>query len=729
MTISIWRYSHLILAISSSLFLLIASFTGIILALEPISDAVQVPVSKNNDEISLATTIGKLQNVYAEIFSLEVDANDRVLVSVLTKTGENQKMYVDPYTAAKIGAPIKKAAIFKFATILHRSLFLKSIGRFFVGLISLLLLIIAITGAVLVLKRQGNIRNFFDKLEKEHLTQYYHVVIGRWLLIPICIIALSGVYLSLEKFSVIPKTKIAHDMNWDTKEVLIKKTPNDFEIFNKIKLTTVKEVEFPFSDSAEDYFLVKFLGKEMIVNQFDGTVMSEVYYPFTALLSYWTLVLHTGKGMAFWAFILLLTSIAILFFMYSGFGMTFQRRKNSFRNDFNTSKDTSEFIILVGSETGSTFLFAKHFAQALSKLGKSVFIAELNDYSWYKKAKHLIVFTSTYGQGSPPSNAQKFEKALQIIDPINSLQYAIVGFGSKAYPQFCKYALDLDRAFTAHSKFTSVLETCKIHNQSFDAFRQWAVAWGSILNLSLDLPVIPFEKKKTKKEVFSVIERTTVNEDDTFLLRLQPPEKLDFQSGDLWSFTPEIDDVERLYSIGKIDHTILLSIKKHEFGVCSNLFSKLQANDIIEAIIQKNKSFYYPNSAKEVIMIANGTGIAPFLGMIHNPKNKGNKHLFWGVRNETSKNIYQAFISEQKLTSFHIAYSQEQDEKVYVQDVLRKKDNLIVDVLQKKGVLMICGSIAMQKAVLSVVEDILKAKTNWTLESLIEKKQIKIDCY
>jgi sulfite reductase (NADPH) flavoprotein alpha-component len=37
MTISIWRYSHFLLAAVSSLFLIIASVTGIILAIEPIA--------------------------------------------------------------------------------------------------------------------------------------------------------------------------------------------------------------------------------------------------------------------------------------------------------------------------------------------------------------------------------------------------------------------------------------------------------------------------------------------------------------------------------------------------------------------------------------------------------------------------------------------------------------------------------------------------------------------
>ena len=41
MTISIWRYSHLALAITASVFILLASVTGIILAFQPISEQLQ----------------------------------------------------------------------------------------------------------------------------------------------------------------------------------------------------------------------------------------------------------------------------------------------------------------------------------------------------------------------------------------------------------------------------------------------------------------------------------------------------------------------------------------------------------------------------------------------------------------------------------------------------------------------------------------------------------------
>ncbi len=106
------------------------------------------------------------------------------------------------------------------------------------------------------------------------------------------------------------------------------------------------------------------------------------------------------------------------------------------KNEF--TKDEAEYIILVGSETGSTLKFASLFYSALTSKKLSVYMSELNKYDHYKKAKHLIVFTSTYGEGEAPANASRFHKLFQTIDQSNILKYAIVGFGSLAYKNYCK---------------------------------------------------------------------------------------------------------------------------------------------------------------------------------------------------------------------------------------------------------------------------------------------------
>ena len=415
MTISIWRYSHLTLAISSSIFILLAALTGIILAFEPISNQLKPYAVKDANTLSISRVIGNLKSEYDDITSIEVDKNDFVVASVLTKEGKNETFYINPFTAKKIGNIIEKAPVFKFATNLHRSLFLKSTGRAIVGVVSLLLLLMAVTGVLLILKRQGGIKHFFSKIIKEDFKQYYHVLVGRYTLVPLVIVTISGVYLSMEKFSLLPSGNNVHVLSGTNLNETSELNVVDFELFQSLTLNDIKRLEFPFSEDSEDYFILKLKDKELYINQYTGKSVSEKKDGFMALASNWSMILHTGQGSIFWSLVLLLTCFSILFFMYSGFAITLDRRNNNINIKNKFSKDVAEYVILVGSETGSTFGFAKVLYKALIAQGKSVFVSELNNYSNYKSVKHLVVLTATYGDGEAPTNARHFEKLVDAV--------------------------------------------------------------------------------------------------------------------------------------------------------------------------------------------------------------------------------------------------------------------------------------------------------------------------
>ncbi|WP_405207697.1 PepSY domain-containing protein [Aquimarina sp. LLG6339-5] len=732
MTISLWRYSHLILAISSAVFLFIASVTGVILALEPISDVAKPYAVANIKEVTISETIGALREEYDDIIAITVEETNFVIASVVTKEGNDQRIYVNPRTGEKLGVPKRKSGIFKFATNLHRSLFLKSLGRFFVGFISFLLVVIVVTGIVLIAKRQGGILKLFSKVNKEYINQFYHVVFGRWFFVPILIVALTGVYLSIEKFSLLPKYTSTHQINFqeDQKTDVIAIT--DFPVFKKISLAEVKNIEFPFSDDIEDYFRLELINKELIVNQFNGDVLSVQEYPFVKLATYYALILHTGKGNVLWSFVLLLTCVVILFFMYSGFYMTIKRRNESKLICNKEDKDASDYIILVGSENGSTYTFANYLRNALFSAGKTVFVTELNSYTSYQKAQHIIVITATYGKGEAPTNAKKFNQLFNSIAPINELRFSVVGFGSLAYTEFCKFAEDVDKLFREHSKFTTSLPLERINNKSTDDFRNWVQKWSAYEGISLDTEVFK-ELVDKEYDVFEVIDKTPLNIDDTFLLRLRPKDaSIDFRSGDLLAIRPDENAVERLYSIGKVDGGIVLSIKKHDLGLCSSYLSQLNKGDVLKGRIKCNEKFYLPTNTKNAVLIANGTGIAPFLGMIAGENKYAKTHLFWGGRTRKSKEIYEDYLERGRLTkqlyAFHSAYSRESN-KEYVQNIIKRESSLIVDVLQKDGLIMICGSVDMQDEVLEVLQSITENKLKTPLSTFQKNKQIRIDCY
>lgn len=734
MTISIWRYSHFLLALVSSVFLLIASVTGVILAVEPIQHQAEGYSIDDLEKVSLATAIDGLKQNYDEVFHLEMESSGFVKASVLTTELETLDVYVDPKTGKQLGIVSERPYLYSFATNLHRSLFLKSIGRFFVGLISFLLFLITITGLILIAKRQGGLKRLFSKVQKDYFELRYHVVLSRWFFIPIIILSLTGVYLSVEKFNLLPNDSV---MDWKENTTVPKTKYNsvsEIPFFQNTTLEHIRKIEFPFSDDPEEYYQIALKDKEIRVNQETGAIVGSASYPFVTLASRFSMLLHTGEGSFIWSIILLLASASILFFIYSGFVMALRRMKRAKKAavlSVMPDKDACEIIILVGSETGTTFDFGTRLFHALNGANKKVFLTELNHYSTFAKAAHIIILTSTYGEGEAPTNARKFRELLASVHQPNNPKYAVVGFGSLEYPDYCKYAIQVDEQLQTIKNWTPLLPLHKINNADFKAFRDWAKLWGQHSKIKLSLEPAPKMQPKQEPVPFRVIDRTELNADNTFLLKLKPKKKERFTSGDLLSITPNGSDVARQYSIAKMDGDIVLSIKKHKIGRCSTYLSELNKGDTFNAWIDKNPYFHFPKKATSAVLIANGTGIAPFLGMLNENKNTTIR-LYWGVRYQASSKIYNEYlethIKNNQNINLHISHSREGNKKYVQEYILTQKEN-ILKTIDQDGVIMICGSLAMQHQVLESLESMFKNYPDLNLDILEQKGQLKMDCY
>lgn len=730
MVTSVWRFAHLTLAILSFTFLIIASVTGVILAIDAVNEKTQTYKSEEFNQLTLTQTLPNLREVYPEIIELSIDHNQFVSIEGFDDEGNDFKFIADPVSGKKKADLIEKSKFIQWITSLHRSLFLHETGRFIVGIVSFLLMLITVSGVVLVLKHQQGFRKFFAKINRDFFAQYFHIAAGRLLLLPILIISLTGTFLFLVRFEVIKKSEPVsiEFQNKEAKEIPLK----DFPVFKEIYLKDVKKIEFPFPDDPEDFFKIKLNDKELVVNQLTGQIVSETKYPVTAVFETLSLDLHTGRTNSVWAILLAVASLNILFFIYSGFVITFKRKAVKIANKFKPHE--AEYIILYGSEKGSTLHFADKLLKQLTANGKKAYLTNLNSYTVFKNAKQFIVLTSTYGSGEAPVNANKFEKLLEKFPQTNKVNFSVVGFGSTKYKDYCAFAFHVHELLNNQNWANPLLNVHSVNDKSANEFVLWIKDWSSINNVSLTTTPAVYQQKTPKLKSFKVVEKTMAsNESQTFQITFKPNSRTTFQSGDLLAIYPDKNQPERFYSIAKIKNNIHLVVKLHENGLGSQFLYNLSLNDTLQAVVIKNEEFHFPKKASKVIMIANGTGIAPFLGMIQKNKAKIPVYLYAGFRNQndttnTYKTFFEEEIQQKKLTDFYFAFSREQQAE-YVMNSIEHNADFFAETLKNKGIIMICGSLNMQKDVEQVLDKICLEKNNKPLNFYKENNQIKTDCY
>src|SRR5690606_37838487 len=161
----------------------------------------------------------------------------------------------------------------------------------------------------------------------------------------------------------------------------------------------------------EEYFVLKLKDKVISVNQINGEIVEETMHPYALVLEKLSLDIHTGRTSIIWAIILGLSSLNIVAFIYTGFVITRRRTRTKVKNKFTATE--AEIVLLIGTENGSTLLFANQIHKQLLANNRKSFLAEMNSWETYPEASHLVILTSTYGQGTAPVNAKNFVSLIQ----------------------------------------------------------------------------------------------------------------------------------------------------------------------------------------------------------------------------------------------------------------------------------------------------------------------------
>jgi len=171
------------------------------------------------------------------------------------------------------------------------------------------------------------------------------------------------------------------------------------------------------------------------------------------------------------------------------------------------------------------------------------------------------------------------------------------------------------------------------------------------------------------------------------------------------------------------------------YGQASHFLTRqLNEGDKVNVYVDHNKNFKLPPADKAIIMIGPGTGIAPFRSFLQRREGaqaKGRNWLFFGNPNFNTDFLYQTelqkYLKSGLLTQLDVAFSRDQQKKIYVQDRLRQNAEQVWQWLEQGACFYVCGDMSrMAKEVELALLQIIEQQGNKTQDQAKDYlKQLK----
>lgn len=181
-------------------------------------------------------------------------------------------------------------------------------------------------------------------------------------------------------------------------------------------------------------------------------------------------------------------------------------------------------------------------------------------------------------------------------------------------------------------------------------------------------------------------------------------------------------------------------------GACSNyLAEQIEIDSLVPIFIERNPAFKLPEDDQTpVILVGAGTGVAPYRAFLQQREannQRGNTWLFFGERRFHSDFLYQLewqkLLKNGFLEKIDVAFSRDQEEKIYVQHKLLQKQKEIFAWLEKGASIYLCGDMKqmardVQNALLQIIETQGGMSVEMALEylkKLKKEKRFQTDVY
>jgi sulfite reductase (NADPH) flavoprotein alpha-component len=406
----------------------------------------------------------------------------------------------------------------------------------------------------------------------------------------------------------------------------------------------------------------------------------------------------------------------------------------------------ADWLVVHASQTGSAEALAKRSADLLATGGlaaRAVCISAL-DRDRLAAATRVLFIASTYGEGDAPDTAARFAgRSMAAGLDLGHLHYAVLALGDKNYANYCGFGRALD-AWLAQQGATRLFDRIDVDRGDPHALAEWQHHVGRLAG-TMDAP----DWDAPAYGDWRIIARTLENPGSAgaplYRVALAPAAGAlpAWEAGDLAQVSPPVDpDHPREYSIASLPFEgrleLLVRLQQRDDGTPGAASGWLCAQatdaDVVRLRLRAHERFRLgANARRPLIAIGNGSGLAGLRGLLK-ARIAAGRHdnwLLFGERNQIHDFLLRDELQEWKesgqLAHLDLAFSRDQAERRYVQDVLRDEAGRLRDWVGRGAAIYVCGSLqGMAGGVHETLQAILGGPR---LEQLADEGRYRRDVY
>ena len=379
------------------------------------------------------------------------------------------------------------------------------------------------------------------------------------------------------------------------------------------------------------------------------------------------------------------------------------------RNSTTMDVKGADWLVVHASQTGSAEMLAKRSAELLATGGLAARAACISalDRERLASATRVLFIASTYGEGDAPDTAAQFAGRLMAAGlDLSHLHYAVLALGDRNYANYCGFGRALD-AWLAQQGATRLFDRIDVDRGDAKALAEWQHHVGRLAGTD-DAPDWDAPAYGDWRIVARTLENPGSAGAPLYRVALEPVGGAlpTWEAGDLAQVSPPADpEHPREYSIASLPMDgrleLLVRLQRREDGSAGAASGWLCGQaDVARLRLRAHERFRLgANAERPLVAIGNGSGLAGLRGLLKARIAAGrtDNWLLFGERNQIHdfllRDELQAWREDGELAHLDLAFSRDQAERRYVQDVLRDRAGRLREWVERGAAIYVCGSL------------------------------------